>query len=172
MRRLAERALRANVCARAVAERRVRSHPSVRGCLLLEPRGCRPPRRESHALVGAGRLRDPCPLDRFDRLSPNVATRLSSSSPNEWGRHASSSGRIGIFDFGWTCCRALEPPLRRRASERRAIDICAGNSAGLSNCRANNGLDSSMTLHAAPNADALLMSSSCRAEIPSSRTHS
>ena len=61
--------------------------------------------------------------------------------------------------------------MHRRESERRAMDICSGNSVGLSNCRANNGLASSMTLHAAPNAGASPISSTCCSEIPSSRTH-
>ncbi len=56
---------------------------------------------------------------------------------------------------------------RRRASQRRAIDICPGNSAGLSNRRANSGLRSSMRAQAAPNVDSWMMSLISRAGISS-----
>jgi predicted TPR repeat methyltransferase len=58
--------------------------------------------------------------------------------------------------------------LRRRASERRAINICSGNSAGLSNRRANRGLPSSITLHAAPKENSVTKSLTWLAESPSS----
>jgi hypothetical protein len=39
-----------------------------------------------------------------------------------------------IVNFVWTCCRASELSSRRWASQRRATDICSGNSTGLSKC--------------------------------------
>ena len=72
----------------------------------------------------------------------------------------------------WTCCRAPESASRSRASERRAIAICSGKSAGLSNLRANIWLAPSMMLHAAPNAGALRIASTCRAQILSLRAQS
>ncbi len=48
-------------------------------------------------------------------------------------------------EFRWTSCRAPDPSSRRRLSEPRAIAICSGKSAGLSNRRVNIGLRSSMT---------------------------
>jgi hypothetical protein len=66
----------------------------------------------------------------------------------------------------------LEPPLRRRLTERRAIVICSGSSAGFNDRRAKSGLRSSMTLHAAPNTVSLKMTSRSLPEIPSLLTHS
>jgi SAM-dependent methyltransferase len=82
-------------------------------------------------------------------------------------RHASSSARIDIGNFAWTCCRVREPSSRRWASQRRAMTICPGNSAGLSNRRANSGLRSSMRAQAAPNVDSWMMPLTSRAGISS-----
>ena len=110
--------------------------------------------------LAPGRLRDPGPLDRLNGLSPKWRRgRRSLHRTNGIDLRRRAGGSI-CSNFVWTCCRAPEPSLRRRASERRAIAICSGNSAGLSNRRANSGLRSSMTLHAAPNAELLLTMSS------------
>ena len=77
-----------------------------------------------------------------------------------------------MLNSGWTCCRAPERRSRRWASQRRAIDICSGNSAGLSNRRAKIGLRDSMAAHIAPSADAWTRSSTSRGEISSFSTQS
>jgi hypothetical protein len=73
-------------------------------------------------------------------------------------------------EFRWMCCRAAEPSSLRWASQRRAIDICSGNSAGLSNRRAKRGLRSSIAAHIAPNAGSWMRSSTSRGAISSFST--
>ena len=106
------------------------------------------PRREGNAFLGAGRFRDPSPLDRPNGLS------------SKWRRGCRSLHRTNGIDLrrqarGSICSISAGRVVARlsrlrggEASERRAMEICSGNSAGLSNCRANSGLRSSMTLHA------------------------
>ena len=115
--------------------------------------------RRVRASLAPGGAVDPCPLDRFDRLSPKWRRgRPPLPRTNGYDLRRRPIGSLLSFPPGRVVSRANRT-LRRRASERRAIDICSGNSAGVSNRRAKNGLRPSITLHAAPNADALLSSS-------------
>ena len=71
--------------------------------------------------LACGRFRDPGPLDRLDGLSPKWRRGCRSlHRTNGIGLRRRAGGSISL-NFVWTCCRAPEPPLRRRASERRAI---------------------------------------------------
>ena len=81
---------------------------------------------ESHAFLGSGRVRDPGPLDRPNELSPK---RRRGCRPlhrtNGIDLHRRRA-RIDMPDFVWTCCRAPEPPLRRRrANDARLLSVPA-----------------------------------------------
>ena len=81
--------------------------------------------REGNAFLGAGRFRDPGPLDRHDELSPKWRRGCRSLHRTNWTDMRRQAGGSIFANFAWTCCRALEPTSRRRASERRAMDICS-----------------------------------------------
>jgi len=94
--------------------------------------GRRPPSHERNAFLGSSRLCDLGPLDGLDGLSPKWRRGRLLSSSNDWDRPASSSALIDTLNFGWTSCPAPDALAEKGLSERRAIAICPGNSAGLS----------------------------------------
>ena len=122
-------------------------------------------------ILSSGRRGRPCPLDRSDRLSPKWRRRRPPlHRTNGYEVRRRPIGSLLSLPLGRVVSGAKRLCEGGRANDARLISVQVIRPVSAIDERRTG--SPSMTLHAAPKADAVLNSSTSRAENPSLRPHS